>query len=152
MKHQQCWEFPPYLPHLCQLQTFGAYHLSPYTRTPGQAQHPIIPATWLQIPPFLWIPVAHHSAWPEYHLQREETSGHRNPWFLQGLRLTFTSTTLGETYRHYWIARETCGWIQAFLSNQVHCVVVDGASSQGCPVGSGVPPRNCFRTPTFSSL
>ena len=41
--------------------------------------------------------------------------------------------------RHYGITGQTCGWIQAFLSNRTQCVVVDGASSQWCPVESGVP-------------
>ena len=41
--------------------------------------------------------------------------------------------------RHYRITGQTCGWIQAFLSNRTQCVVVDGASSQWCPVESGVP-------------
>ena len=43
-----------------------------------------------------------------------------------------------EKLRHYGITRQTCGWIQAFLSNRTQCVDVDGASSQWYLVESGV--------------
>ena len=71
-KHQQCWELSPHFAHLCQLQTFGAHHLSPYPLSSGQAQHTIVPATWLQIPPLLWVPTPQRVTWESPTMRRNK--------------------------------------------------------------------------------
>ena len=84
------------------------------------------------------VPIPYHGAWPGKSYNEKKQVDIPILDFSKAFLKVPHQRLLGKL-RHYGITGQTCGSIQAFLSNRTQCVVVDGASSQWCPVESGVP-------------